>query len=104
MENFDTSNKEHKNLLSKIKNTVADLNWYAHRFLELHGTKCHYRQGISTAKQLSARGWTLRPELYKILDLYEKCSRLTPENANRFFYDTWIYLHDQDNKLRNENL
>lgn len=95
-DSFNTNNADHRNLIAKLNNTVADLNWYAFRFLRKYGLMSSPKTGIADAMGLQ----TPPPELQQIIQQYESIKTSTPETANALFYSTWVFLHDFDNQLR----
>lgn len=97
---FNPSNRDHRNLIAKLNNTVADLNWYAFRFMRKYGLPSSPNTGISDAIGLTDPP----PELQQIIQQYKKIKTSTPESANDLFYSTWRFLHDFDNELHNVHI
>jgi hypothetical protein len=96
-ENFNIHNSDHRNLIAKLNNTVADLNWYAFRFMLKYGLPSSPKTGIADAIKLTDPP----PELQQIIQQYETIKTSSPKLANALFYSTWQFLHDFDNELRN---
>lgn len=96
-DDFNTYNRDQRNLIAKLNNTVADLNWYAFRFMRKYGLPSSPKTGIADAIKLTYPP----PELQQIIQQYETIKTSTPESANALFYSTWRFLHDFDNELRN---
>jgi len=94
-DSFNTNNADHRNLIAKLNNTVADLNWYAFRFMRKYGLPSSPKTGIADALGLP----TPPPELQQIIQQYQHIKTSTPETANDLFYSTWRFLHDFDNEL-----
>jgi len=95
-DSFNTNNADHRNLIAKLNNAVADLNWYAFLFMRKYGLTSSPKTGIFDA--LGLRSPPL--ELKQIIEQYQQIKTSTPETANALFYSTWVFLHDFDNQLR----
>ena len=67
---FNTNNADHQNLIAKLNNTVADLNWYAFRFMRKYGLRSSPKTGIADALGLP----TPPPELQQIIQQYHLIS------------------------------
>lgn len=98
--NFDIRKKEDRNLVAKLRNTVSDLNFYCYRFLVRAGYESSPRTGIKDGENLIAKGDKVPPQVCEIiLRYYIILEYSEPRNANDFFYETWIYLHEYDKIL-----
>lgn len=92
----------HKNLRAKLRNSVADLRWYAWKLCE------HYkfiRATKDNALEIIAEIWQtekwLPDELERIHFWKSRIATATPETANQLFYDCWRFIHSFDEKLNN---
>lgn len=98
-ETFNTKDAEHRNLVAKLRNAVADLNFYAWRFLSRARLASTPRTGIADAMKYSGGksppdNW---PEpLNEILNQYETILNATPKTADDIFRETWVFVHDFD--------
>ena len=93
--------EENKNLRAKLRNSEADLRWYAVRFGHAYGLKAMtQKNALELLQAFSESGGQLNNELKQILTWYEKIGNATPQNANQLFYDCWRFVHDFDEKLR----
>jgi len=97
-DNFNTKNAEHRNLSAKLGNAVADLNFYAYRFLTRAALESTPRTGIADIDKY--RGLILPVQLAQIETQYRKILNATPETANALFYETWVFVHDFDHIFR----
>lgn len=92
--------KSNKNLRAKLRNSVADLRWYAVRLGHINGLKAMNKSNsLELLQAYSESGGKLNNDLKQILNWYEKIKNATPQNANRLFYDCWRFVHDFDEKL-----
>jgi len=101
-ETFDHKNERHRNLIAKLSNSIADLNFYAFRFLRVRGIKSTPQTGIVDAIEYKetahVKSWP--NELDAILIKYREVLRCTPSTANDTFYSTWIFVHNFDHILK----
>lgn len=104
-DNFNTRNAEHRNLLAKLNNAVADLNFYAYRFLTRAGLSSTPRTGLADIDRHRAKAPPERwPEqLDQIANQNFKIINATPETANELFRETWHFVHDFDHIFRHDN-
>lgn len=101
---FNRRDKSHLNLISKLNNSVADLNFYAHRFLKKYGFNSKPQTGISDVLIYWAGPFPktiklpaeLNVHLQSIVTQYNKVLEATPETADQIFRDTWVFVHDFD--------
>lgn len=95
--NFDNTKKEDRNLVAKLRNTVSDLNFYCYRFLVRAGYESSSRTGIADAERLIVKAEPIPPQVREILNRYYVIlEESEPKNANDYFYETWIFLHEYD--------
>lgn len=102
-QSFDTKNPTHKNLIAKLNNSVADLNFYAWRFLKERGLECDPKTAILQAIKYASDKWqrqALPDEVFKILKQYSMVIDCEPKDANELFYSTWIFLHNFDSHFK----
>lgn len=96
---FNTKDVEHRNLVAKLRNSIADLNFYAYRFLILARLQSTPRTGIVDAMKYSG-GKSPPPnwpeQLNDIFTQYEKILNATPKTADAIFRETWVFVHDFD--------
>lgn len=93
-DSFVSKNPHHRNLVAKLRNSVADLNFYAFRFLTRAGFTSTPRTGIADINNF--RGCILPVQLRQIESQYQKILNATPETADGLFYETWHFVHDFD--------
>lgn len=79
---------------------MADLNFYAHRFLEKAGIPSTDRTGLADAKEAAKRGKLLPSEVLHIIAQSEQVLNATPVNAAKLFYSTWTFVHDFDHLFK----
>lgn len=92
---------ENRNLLAKLRNSAADLRWYAFRFARAYGLKAVNKDNaLELVQAYSEAGGALHEELKQILTWYTKIQNATPQEANQLFYDCWRFVHNFDKKLR----
>lgn len=102
-ENFDLTNKEERNLVAKLRNTVSDLNFYCYRFLLRAGYDSSPRTGLSDAEKLIEQKEKVPLQVLEILTRYSLILQSEPKTANGLFYQTWKFLHEYD-KLLNDGI
>jgi hypothetical protein len=102
-DSFDRTNKNDRNLVAKLGNTVSDLNFYCYRFLLRAGYGSSPRTGLSDAEELIKEGKEVPPQVNEILNKYSLILKSNPKNANGLFYQTWKFLHEYD-KLLNDGI
>lgn len=94
-------NKDDRNLVAKMNNTVADLNFYCYRFLVRDGYFSTPRTGVNDAHGLIQIGKGPK-EIRHIVERYDHIiARSNPKNANDLFYYTWTFLHEFDKLFQN---
>lgn len=90
--------KGHPNLRAKLRNSMADLRWYAFRFAEFYGirgaTPKTVFEIISQVAEIN-----LPSELRLILVWRSMLEAATPEEADGLFHDCWRFVHNFDEKL-----
>jgi len=87
-ENFDLTNKEERNLVAKLRNTVSDLNFYCYRFLLRAGYDSSSRTGLSDAEKLIEQKEKVPLQVLEILTRYSLILQSEPKTANGLFYQT----------------
>ena len=99
-DSFDNTKSEDRNLVAKLRNTVAEMNFYCYRCLVRSGFRSSPRTGVSDAESLFVLGEQIPPQVTEILRRYYFITEFsTPETANELFYSTWQFLHDYDKTL-----
>lgn len=89
-----------KNDRSKLQNAVAELNWYAYRFLKISGFRiAHPVQGLEMARRVIGQKREIPPEIRQIVEWSTKLDSVTPENSEQIFKECWQFVHSFDDKL-----
>ena len=102
-ETFD----QHLNERAKLKNAWSMINWYCHRFALLYkiahsapvkrnGTILAPKNIIPEMEKQWQKAKFFPQEIKEIIVWSRKFQYVTPNKANKLFYDTWIFLHNYE--------
>lgn len=93
--------EENANLRAKLRNSAADLRWYAYKFARASGLNAVTEDNaLELVQAYLEAGGALAEELKQILTWYARIQNATPQKANQLFYDCWRFVHNFDKKLR----
>lgn len=81
------------NTRAKLNNALADLNWYAFRFLKVCGFRIDdKREGLAMANRVIGSR-EVAPEIRIILEWERRLNEATPDNAEQLCRDCAIELY-----------